>query len=109
MKSTTSAHPANNEKLPTTPVPATASARKSTRHKKQADTSKDEAQVSRSEKIATLTDKLTKIEKEVVLKTKAIAQTTNNYVHASPWQAMVVAAGTGFLISHFLAAPKRPK
>ena len=112
MKSTNSAESANTEKLPQ--QPAAASARKSTRQKKladasHADASKGEEQVSPPGKIAALTDKLTKIEKEVLLKTKAIAQTTDDYVHASPWQAMVVAAGTGFLISHFLAAPKRPK
>ncbi|MFZ6655958.1 DUF883 family protein [Undibacterium sp. TJN19] len=111
MKSTNSisANSQNTEKLARKPTSANTIARKSLRQRKQADATKDEEPVSSSGKIAALTDKLTKIEQAVLLKSKALAQTTDDYVHASPWQAVAIAAGAGFLISHFLASPKRPK
>ena len=42
--------------------------------------------------------RLTQAEELLVAKTKAAAKATDTYVHESPWAAVGIAAGVGFLV-----------
>lgn len=57
-----------------------------------------EARGKLQDRLAQLKDKLTHLQDEAVLRSKAAGRAADAYVHEHPWQAMGVAAGVGLLL-----------
>lgn len=49
-------------------------------------------------KLKAAKDKLAQLEEAAVLRTKAAAEATDNYVHDKPWQAIGITAGVSVLV-----------
>ena len=50
------------------------------------------------ESLAVAKVKMTEAEQAALVKAKAAAESTDNYVHENPWQAVGIAAGVGLVI-----------
>lgn len=50
------------------------------------------------ESLRVVKERMMEAQTALVAKTRAAAETTDNYVHDNPWQAVGVAASVGFLI-----------
>ena len=50
------------------------------------------------ESLAVAKVKMTEAEQAALVKAKAAAEATDNYVHENPWQAVGIAAGVGLVI-----------
>lgn len=70
----------------------------------QSDEAMTQLHASMSVKLANVKDRLMTMEQTLVRNTKAAARATDQYVHASPWQSMAIAASVGYLISRLMVS-----